>query len=411
MERDNPCLDTVYFAKGNFSSISVGSGDAEIVVNGETIKKVNTYVGVDPASGSNAQPTVYMPIYYIEQVLQAMGIDSSWNGHTWSITTGTSTSQSSPTVLGFVTDYGTGQSLADAEDHSEVNEISTFTDSITSDGGVTGELDSAAEAYGSTHQIPTYVTVTNISATTGNFDADTLSQILNSPSETSTLVQNLTRLVSGTSYAGVNIDFEMLPTTERASFTQFLTELSNQLHNVGKKLSVDLPAVTNSSSAYDYAGIGAVSDQVILMAYDYSYPGGPAGPIAPIGWVSQVTEYATSLIPSDKILLGIPEYGYDWSGGTTTALTLDQVQNLISTYNITPSWDSTDEVPYFSYSENGVEHTVYYENETSTADELSVVKQYALQGIAIWRLGLENSAVWTPIQQMLTNSIDTETDS
>ncbi|MFB5190773.1 glycosyl hydrolase family 18 protein [Alicyclobacillus fastidiosus] len=381
---------------GDFSSVPVGSGQASIVINGKLVKKINTYVRKDPAAGAGAQPTVYMPIFYVDQLFDAAGITASWNGQTWAVRS----PSTNPIVFGFVTNYGgSTDSLVDLEAHSAVTEFSTFTHSITATGGLTGSLNTQAGSYAQDQALSAYVTVTNMNVDTGDFDGAMATQIFGNAADKSKLINNLVNLVSGTPFAGINIDFEMLPTSSRTGFSQFLTSLQQALHASGKKLSVDVPAVTNANSAYNYAVIGQNSDEVMVMAYDYSYPGGPAGPIAPVSWVKQVMSYATSQIPSNKVLLGIPVYGYDWANGKTTALTLNQVDQLLSSNSITPMWDATDEEPYFTYTASGVQHTVYYENAQSITDKLEIAKADNLRGIALWRIGLEDSQVWQPIQQ------------
>lgn len=388
----------------NFSNLQVGSGSAAISVNGVIVKRARMYVEKDPVAGWNGQATVYLPIYYIQQILNDAGISSTWNGQTWSMTTNSATTSisTSPIILGFVTDYGNDtNSLEDYEQNPELNQMNTFTGLISGNGSVSGNLFAQAEVYAKGMNQPAYLTVADINAQTGNIDGNLVNQVLSNTSYTDNLIQNLVNLVKNTSFTGINIDFEQFAISDRSAFSEFLLNLSAKLHAVGKKLSVDVPAVTNAESAYDYGTIGAVSDEVIVMAYDYSYPGTPAGPIAPIGWVSQVLSYATSQIPASKLLLGIPAYGYDWSKGQAQALSLTQIDSIISTYNITPNWDATDEVPYFNYTENGVNNTVYYENAQSTGDELTLVQEYHLAGIAIWRIGLEDSSFWSAIQQLL----------
>ncbi|EPZ42201.1 glycosyl hydrolase family 18 protein [Alicyclobacillus acidoterrestris] len=381
---------------GDFSEIPVGSGSASIVINGKLVKKVNTVVKKDPAAGANAQPTVYMPIYYIEQIFQAAGIQTSWNGVTWSITSGAT----NPVVFGFVTNYGgSTDSLTDLEANPIVTEFSTFTHSITASGGLEGTRFTQAGTYAQQNGLAAYITVTNMNSTTGDFDGTLATQILSDATKRQALLNNMVSLVQGTPFAGINIDFEMLPTSSRSLFSSFITDLANALHAAGKQLSVDVPAVTNASSAYNYATIGTASDEVMVMAYDYSYPGGPAGAIAPVGWVQQVMSYTTTQIPPDKVLLGLPVYGYDWANGQTTALTLTQVNKLISENNITPKWDSQAEEPYFTYTASGATHTVYYENAQSIEDKLQLAKQDNLRGVALWRIGLEDNEVWAPLQQ------------
>jgi CubicO group peptidase (beta-lactamase class C family) len=69
--------------KADFSNIPVGTGNTDIIVNGMLVKRMNAYAWPDPANG-NKSNTVYAPIFYVQQILQAAGIANNWNGSTWS---------------------------------------------------------------------------------------------------------------------------------------------------------------------------------------------------------------------------------------------------------------------------------------------------------------------------------------
>lgn len=386
----------------DFSAISVGTGTASIAVNGQLVKRLPYYVAYDPAGGKNAQETVYLPIYYVEEILRASGLDTSWDGQMWWLSASPTTS-STPLLFGFVTaDSGSSYSLSDVESHPEVRAISTPTYSITAQGGLSGQLYPAAMQYASATHMDAYVTINNYSNTFGNFDGKMTGQLLNNSAQTKALITGIVNLVKNTSLTGVNIDFEMLPSSSSTTFVSFLGALEQQLHQVGKQLNVDVPGVTYAGSGYNYSAIGNVTDDVIVMAYDYSYPGGPAGAIAPLWWVSQVVQYSVKNIPANHVILGIPVYAYDWHNGTTTALSLTQVDKMIAANKITPLWDSKDSAPYFTYTSGSSVHTVYYENTQSLTDELNVAREYRLRGVSLWHMGLENSAAWNAISAYLS---------
>lgn len=67
-----------------------------------------------------------------------------------------------------------------------------------------------------------------------------------------------------------------------------------------------------------------------LMTYEWGYTYGPPMAVAPLDKVRQVVEYALSQIPAEKLILGIPNYGYDWQlpyeRGVTRAQTIGNVQ-------------------------------------------------------------------------------------
>lgn len=69
-------------AKVDFSNISLGTGNTDIYVNGQLVKRINTYAWPDPASG-NKSITTYAPIFYIQQIISQVGIKNTWNGHSW----------------------------------------------------------------------------------------------------------------------------------------------------------------------------------------------------------------------------------------------------------------------------------------------------------------------------------------
>jgi len=67
----------------NLANPSVGSGSINIYLNGTMVQKVNTVAAPDPSTN---RPTTYMPIWYVMQLLNRLGLHSGWNGTTWTIT-------------------------------------------------------------------------------------------------------------------------------------------------------------------------------------------------------------------------------------------------------------------------------------------------------------------------------------
>src|SRR5699024_9955460 len=64
--------------------------------------------------------------------------------------------------------------------------------------------------------------------------------------------------------------------------------------------------------AHDYQAHGEIVDFVSIMTYEWGWAGGSPLAIAPINKVRDVLDYATTVIPSSKIMLGVPLYGRDW---------------------------------------------------------------------------------------------------
>lgn len=68
--------------KPNLSSIQAGSGNTGIYLNGTLVQNVNTVAQHDPSTN---KPTTYMPIWYVMQLLKRVGLQSTWNGTTWTV--------------------------------------------------------------------------------------------------------------------------------------------------------------------------------------------------------------------------------------------------------------------------------------------------------------------------------------
>ncbi len=114
--------------------------------------------------------------------------------------------------------------------------------------------------------------------------------------------------------------------------------------------------------------------------------------VAPINQVRKVVEYALTEIPSEKIDLGIPNYGYDWplpyERGVTKATTIGNVQavRIAVEQGVEIKFDSLAESPYFTYVENGISHEVWFEDVRSLQAKFNLIKEYSLRGCGYWQI-------------------------
>src|SRR5581483_195793 len=154
-------------------------------------------------------------------------------------------------------------------------------------------------------------------------------------------------------FDGIDIDYEAVPAASRDDFTAFLTTLAEKLHAAGKLLSVTVHAKTSDRptwagpGAEDWPAIGRVADTVKIMCYDYSWKGSPPGPIAPLDWIDAVATYAQSAIPNDKIMIGLPWYGYNWSASSaTTSVSYLSATQLAQVHDATIGRDANQEATF-----------------------------------------------------------------
>ena len=147
----------------------------------------------------------------------------------------------------------------------------------------------------------------------------------------------------------------------------------------------------------DYEALGNNADFILIMAYEYGYRFGPPLAIAPVNQIRRVLDYAITQIPSEKILLGISNYGYDWTlpyvRGESDAPSISTVQalELAKRYRAEIQYDEESKAPYFFYTDDGGRtHEVWFEDARSFEAKMNLIKEYDLSGGFIWDLMRDN---------------------
>jgi spore germination protein YaaH len=244
------------------------------------------------------------------------------------------------------------------------------------------------------------------------FDGARVHTMLSTSANRTAHVNAIMNVVTTNGYDGFDVDYENLQATDRDAFSSFVSQLASALHAQGKKLTVAVhpktsePGTWDGPKAQNYAAIGQAADKVRVMAYDYHWDSSAPGAIAPVSWVDQVAQFSASQIAPAKVELGIPLYGYDWVGSSGTGQVWSDVEALRTTYGATRQWSTTDLAPWFTYVAGGTTHTVWYEDAQSVDPKLAIVDKYGLAGAVFWRLGHEDSAVWTKVRTRWASTSD-----
>ncbi len=289
---------------------------------------------------------------------------------------------------------GVASFTANADQYSN---LSPFWYKLSSNGaivGYPGAGDSSVVSAAQSAGVPLIPAISN------EFDPKRVNTMMANTKKRYAHENALVNLVTSKGYAGIDLDYESLWATDRSRFTTFVRELANKLHAKGKTLSVTVhpktsePGTWTGPQAQDYAAIGSYADIVRPMAYDFHWSTSTPGAIAPAWWVDQVAQFTASVIPPSKVQLGLGLYGYDWVGTQGTGVTYAEVQALVTQNAAVRQWSSTDQAPWFTYSKDGIQHTVWYEDAQSVQAKLGSVTRYGLAGAVFWRLGGEDSAVW-----------------
>ncbi len=241
----------------------------------------------------------------------------------------------------------------------------------------------------------------------GSFDPQVVLSLIATPEAREAHAEALRQLVVENAFDGIDIDYELLPAAAKADFSAFVALLAGKLHAVNKKLSVTLAAKANDSQTWpgpggnDWSAIGASADSIKIMAYDKHYPGGVAGAITPLDWLDIVVAYAEAHIPSKKVIVGLPWYGYDWAGTSASAVTYAGGMQLAVSRGVTPIRDANGELT-FAYEG----HEVFFQDAQSYATKVNAVvaKHPGIGGFAHWRAGAEDDDVWHNVESLRSRS-------
>lgn len=232
----------------------------------------------------------------------------------------------------------------------------------------------------------------------GNFNNRLIHSVVNNEAYKNNLIQNLLNIMDEKGYEGVDIDFEYILASDRDAFTAFVWEVAETMRANGYHTSVALAPKTSSEQTgllyegKDYRALGEAADHVLLMTYEWGYTYGPPMAVAPIHQVRRVVEYALTQIPSEKINLGIPNYGYDWPlpyvRGVTKATTINNVQavRIAIAQGAVIQFDELSQSPFFTYISEGTEHEVWFEDVRSLQEKFNLIKEYSLRGCGYWQI-------------------------
>jgi peptidoglycan-N-acetylglucosamine deacetylase len=272
--------------------------------------------------------------------------------------------------------------------------------SISSDGRLDLETDPKLSAWMQSLkvEIPTMPLMNNSDGTIWHIDE--MAALLHNPKARQHLVlQTVSHLVDAGS-AGMVLDFEQVPNSSQKDFLKFVGELGAGLHGADLKLMVALPA---ADWAYDYSGIAGASDAVILMNYDDHWLTSVPGPIAPQDWFQTNIGKMLTLIPKEKLVMGVANYAYDWPDAAglkahEPALSESFEQSVVtaSESEAEVEYDTDSLNPHYSYyDEHNHVHEVWMTDGVTAYNELRAAERAGVRGTALWRLGTEDPSVWS----------------
>ena len=271
-----------------------------------------------------------------------------------------------------------------------------FTYGFTPEGTLVPMDDERLLALAEDYGVRPFLHLSTLTAA-GTFSAAQAAVVLRSETLQRTLAEAALQKMQEKGYQGLDVDFEYLGQELAEAYAQFLTLLHERLAPYGLPLIAALAPKTSADQpgtlyeGHDYAAVASACDAVLLMTYEWGYTYGPPMAVAPIGAVRRVVEFALTQMEPGKILLGFPNYAYDWTlpftAGATRAQSIgnEAAPLLAAQYGAEIQFDEQAQTPYFTYQdEAGQPHEVWFEDARSALAKFGLLTEYGLSGLGYW---------------------------
>jgi spore germination protein YaaH len=229
-------------------------------------------------------------------------------------------------------------------------------------------------------------------------------QMMSDPTLRAQHVAALVQLATANGYDGLDLDYEHLADSDRAIFSQFVVAAAQAMHAAGKTLSFAVGAVSSATSVWDYAVLAQNVDQIHVMGYDYHFLGSHLGPVAPLGWLQQVTAYIGTVGHTDKFILGLPNYGLagsgsvsDWFGTSADAAALAGANYATTTTHMN-SCPFGSQAPGRAPNANTSKGLLFFDDLASFEEKVTLAQSASLGGITEWTMGGEPSGFFPMVR-------------
>ncbi len=241
----------------------------------------------------------------------------------------------------------------------------------------------------------------------GNVSREVTYEILNNPSVQDLLIYNALEILKTKGYYGINIYAETITNENINRFAEYLERAAAIFHSEGFRVVITITPITNidtpnvSFEKIDYSKLSEFVDAIMFSSYEWARSGSYPSAIFPVNVLRELLDYAVSIIPPEKIFLGITTLGYDWTlpyvpGATeATSITYNSAVEMAADNNIPIQFNEAAQSPFFYYMDsNGILHLVWFNDARSFEARAGLVAEYDLQGLSLWTIMRFDTQMW-----------------
>jgi len=285
---------------------------------------------------------------------------------------------------------------------SSVDVIAPQVYSFNKNGVLRGQINPKLLAFAQKNNVKIMPLVTN-----GSFAQQSLQVLLNNGDKQDAAIAMLVNEAHQQNLWGWQIDFEQMDYSYRDKFSMFVKKFGDTLKKEGLVASVAVIAQVSENPSdypknlwqriigvYDYRSLGSSTDFLSIMSYDDP---NSTGPVAGYPWLERVLAYSLSVVPSNKVSLGLPLYYWQWntdSGKIVGIGGYQGIKKILKKHQITKGYNEVEQAPFISYTNKKGNYTVWYEDKKSINKKIELIKKNNLSGFSAWAIGLEEPSVY-----------------
>ena len=241
---------------------------------------------------------------------------------------------------------------------------------------------------------------------------DGIGALMKNPTATEALRQQINAFLAGSpQYHGIALDFEEMPDDAEDRYLAFVAELYSDFQAKNLHLWVNVQV---SADDDELKALAKTTDGIILMNYDEHQTTSDPGPIASQDWFEGNLRRVLKLVPKEKIICAMGNYGYDWTEqlpdkssrkGANAKLKVVDTRDLTVQEAWQEASDSEADVhlegdelnAHFAYDDedSNQRHQVWFLDGVTALNEMRAARQMGLKTFALWRLGEEDPTLWS----------------
>lgn len=284
--------------------------------------------------------------------------------------------------------------------------ITTFNYRVTANGDVIDVDDSRLLELAKSYGVAPMMLMSTLSEH-GTSQSNTAYTIINNPEIQDRLIDRVVNILKTKGYYGLNVYLQYITNENITLVEEYINKFSVRLRNEGLRfvLSITprifLDRTETSFEQIDYSKLSQSVDAILFTSYEWGYSYSPPVSVSPVNIIRDILDYLTSMIPPEKLILGVPIIGYDWQlpyipgVSIANAITSESAIHLAAETGSTIKYDENTSAPYFFYTD-GDEflHIVWFKDARSIESIVGLVPEYGLQGIIVWNLMYFFTQMW-----------------